>query len=335
MMVVAGVGMRREIPRCFARSGTTKGRANRCIAAQATGGGLAAAIEAATRYPEMDGLRLPGDSTPMKTNFSKELAVTPGHRVKLAKYDTQETLGWKKDRKMKASLDKALHRIDELQYILYAERKRSILIVLQGLDAAGKDGTIRHVMSGVNPQGCPVTAFKVPSPEETAHDFLWRIHKAVPGFGDLGIFNRSHYEDVLVVRVHNLAPKKVWSARYEQINRFEEILRENNVKILKFYLHISKEEQKKRLMERVDDPKKRWKVSQADFNERKFWDDYEKAYEEAFTKCSTRDAPWYIIPADKKWFRNLAISHIIAESMEEMHLKIPELTIDLKKLKFQ
>ena len=271
----------------------------------------------------------------METNFSKKFAVKPGETVKLAKYDSGETLGWKKDRQMKTSLEKALKKIDDLQYILYAERKRAVLIVLQGLDAAGKDGTIRHVMSGVNPQGCRVTSFKVPSPEEAAHDFLWRVHKAVPVFGDLGIFNRSHYEDVLVVRVHSLVPKDIWSARYDEINRFEDFLHRNNVKILKFYLHISKEEQKKRLLERVDDPNKRWKISQADFNERIFWSSYQKAYEDALTKCSTDEAPWYIIPADKKWFRNLAISHIIAETMERMHLKFPEPSIDLKKLKVQ
>ena len=267
------------------------------------------------------------------TNFSKEFGVEPGHRVKLAKYDPNETLGWAKGHKMKASLDKALQKIDSLQYVLYAEHRRAVLIVLQGLDAAGKDGTIRHVMSGVNPQGCHVTSFKVPSAEEAAHDFLWRVHKAVPGFGDLGIFNRSHYEDVLVVRVHKLVPKEVWSERYEQINRFERMLHENNIKILKFFLHISKDEQKKRLLERVDDSDKRWKVSQADFNERLYWDAYQEAYEDALTKCTTKEAPWYIIPSNKKWFRNLAISHVIAETMEAMHLKIPEPSIDVKELK--
>jgi PPK2 family polyphosphate:nucleotide phosphotransferase len=271
----------------------------------------------------------------MPTNFSKELAVRPGEKVKLSKYDADDTLGWKKDHKMKASLEKALKEIDGLQSVLYAERKRAVLIALQGLDTAGKDGTIRHVMSGVNPQGCQVTSFKVPSPEEAAHDFLWRIHKAVPGYGNIGIFNRSHYEDVLVVRVHNLVPKDVWSERYEQINRFESILHKNNVKILKFYLHISKEEQKQRLLDRVDDPDKRWKISEADFNERRFWDQYQASYEDALTKCSTEEAPWYIIPANKKWFRNLAVSHIIAETMERMHFKFPEPSIDLKKLKIR
>jgi PPK2 family polyphosphate:nucleotide phosphotransferase len=270
---------------------------------------------------------------PTVTNFSKELMVKPGDEVKLSKYDPDDTLGWEKNHKTKSALKKSLEEIDSLQYVLYAEKKRSVLIVLQGLDAAGKDGTIRHVMSGVNPQGCHVTSFKVPSAEEAAHDFLWRIHKAVPEAGDLGIFNRSHYEDVLVVRVHNLVPKKVWSERYDQINRFESLLTENNVKILKFYLHISKDEQKKRLLERVDDPSKRWKISEADFHERKFWDDYNAAYEDALTKCSTEAAPWFVIPSNKKWFRNLAVSHIIAETMEDMRIKLPAASIDVKKLK--
>ena len=228
---------------------------------------------------------------------------------------------------------KAIKKLDKLQYLLYADHKHALLMVFQGLDAAGKDGTIRHVMSGVNPQGCSVTSFKAPSPEEAAHDYLWRVHHAVPAFGDIGIFNRSHYEDVLIVRVHNLVPKEVWSERYEQINQFEEYLADNNVKILKFFLHISKEEQKKRFMERMDDPDKRWKISEADFNERKFWDDYTKAYEDALERCSTKVAPWFVIPANKKWFRDLAVSHIIVETLEEMKLKFPAPTIDLKKLK--
>jgi PPK2 family polyphosphate:nucleotide phosphotransferase len=268
----------------------------------------------------------------MAGNFSKELMVKPGQKVKLSRYDPDETLGWEKDRKMKSSLEKALAKIDTLQSVLYAERKRSLLVVLQGLDAAGKDGTIRHVMSGVNPQGCRVTSFKVPSSEEAGHDFLWRIHNAVPRYGDLGIFNRSHYEDVLVVRVHELAPRHVWRERYEQINRFESILHQNQTKILKFYLHISKDEQKKRLLERLDDRDKRWKISEADFRERKFWSAYQAAYEDALTKCGTDDAPWFVIPANKKWFRNLAVSHIIAETLEGMRLKYPSPSVDLKKL---
>jgi len=264
----------------------------------------------------------------MSTNFSKELAVTPGTKVKLSKYDPDETLGWEKGHKMKASLKKSIER----QYLLYAEHKHALLIVLQGLDAAGKDGTIRHVMTGINPQGCTVTPFKTPTKAELDHDYLWRIHKAIPPVGDVGIFNRSHYEDVLVVRVHNLVPKQVWSQRYDQINSFEQMLDENNVKILKFFLHISKDEQRKRFQERIDDKDRQWKISEADFAERKFWDDYTKAYEEALTKCSTATAPWFIIPSNKKWFRNLAVSHIIAETLEGMKMKFPPATVDVSKI---
>lgn len=270
----------------------------------------------------------------MATNFSKAFRIKPGEKVTLAKHDADDTLGWQKGHKMKASLQKALERLDYLQYVLYAERKRAILIVLQGLDTAGKDGTIRHVMSGVNPQGCKVTSFKVPAGEELEHDFLWRVHRAVPGYGDIGIFNRSHYEDVLVVRVHNLIPKDVWSKRYDQINEFESILHRNNVKILKFFLHIDKDEQKRRLLDRLDSPDKHWKISEADFNERKFWSDYQSAYEDALTRCNSEIAPWYIIPSNKKWFRNLAVSHIIAETMEQMDLKFPKPSVDIKKIKF-
>jgi PPK2 family polyphosphate:nucleotide phosphotransferase len=271
----------------------------------------------------------------MATNFTEELIVKPGKKVKLSKWDPEDTLGWDKDHAMKESLEKTIERIDKLQFLLYAEHKRTLLIVLQGLDAAGKDGTIRHVMSGVNPQGCTVTSFKKPSPEEMAHDYLWRVHKAVPEFGDIGIFNRSVYEDVLVVRVHNLVPKQVWSKRYDQINEFEKLLDDNRVKILKFFLHISKDEQKKRFQQRIDDPDRRWKISEADFDERRFWDDYVEAYETALTKCSTPHAPWFIIPSNKKWFRNLAVSHIIAEALEEMHMKFPKPTVDVRKLKWK
>lgn len=271
----------------------------------------------------------------MTTNFSKELIVKPGHKVQLRKFDPGDTLGWDKGHARKASLAKALQKLDQLQNLLYADHKHALLVVVQGLDAAGKDGTIRHVMSGVNPQGCRVTSFKTPSPEEAAHDFLWRVHQAVPPYGDIGIFNRSHYEDVLIVRVHNMVPKEVWSKRYEEINRFEAMLEENNVRILKFFLHISKDEQKKRFMARIDDPDKRWKISQADFDERKFWDEYTSAYEDVLERCSTKRAPWYVIPADKKWFRDLAVSHIIVEALEEMDLKFPSPTIDVKKLKWR
>jgi PPK2 family polyphosphate:nucleotide phosphotransferase len=271
----------------------------------------------------------------MATNFTDELMATPGKKVKLGKWDPEDTLGWEKDPKMKESLEKTIERLDKLQYLLYAEHKRTLLIVLQGLDAAGKDGTIRHVMAGVNPQGCTVTSFKKPSADEMSHEYLWRIHKAVPEYGNIGIFNRSVYEDVLVVRVHNLVPKEVWSRRYDQINRFEELLNDNNVKILKFFLHISKDEQKKRFQQRIDDPDRRWKISEADFDERRYWDEYTDAYEAALTKCSTPYAPWFIIPSNKKWFRNLAVSHIIAETLEGLHMKFPKPTVDVKKLKWK
>jgi PPK2 family polyphosphate:nucleotide phosphotransferase len=269
----------------------------------------------------------------MATNFSKELIVPRGEKVKLSKSDPEETLGWSKGHKMKASLAKSLERLDKLQYLLYAEKKRALLIVLQGIDAAGKDGTIRHVMSGVNPQGCKVTSFKKPSEEEMEHDFLWRVHKAVPEVGDIGIFNRSHYEDVLVVRVHNLVPKDVWSRHYDQINNFEKMLNENNVALLKFFLHISKDEQKKRFQQRINDPDRQWKISESDFDERKYWSDYTAAFEDMLTRCNGLYAPWYIIPSNKKWFRNLAVSHVIAETMENMHMKFPKPTVDIKKLK--
>jgi PPK2 family polyphosphate:nucleotide phosphotransferase len=276
------------------------------------------------------------EETPaMATKFRKELGIKPGHKVKLSNWDADDTLGWDKNHQMKESLEKAIENLDSFQYRLYAEKKRAVLLIFQGLDAAGKDGTIRHVISGVDPQGCVVRSFKVPTAEEAAHDFLWRVHKAAPESGEIGIFNRSHYEDVLVARVHNLVPKEVWSRRYAQINDFESLLAENKVKILKFFLHISKGEQKKRFMERIDDPDKRWKISEADFKERKYWDDYVLAYEEALRRCNTAEAPWYIIPANKKWFRNLAVSHIIDETLAEMDFKFPAATINLKKLKWK
>lgn len=265
----------------------------------------------------------------------EQFQVPHNEKVKLSKYDPDNTLGLEKGGKVSHLLEKTLHQIDSLQYLLYAQKKYAILVVLQALDAGGKDGTIRHVMSGVSPQGCRVTSFKEPTPEELSHDFLWRIHKAVPEKGEIGMFNRSHYEDVLVVRVHNLVPQEVWRERYDQINAFEDLLAQSNVKILKFFLHISKDEQKKRFEERVDDPDKRWKISAADFAERECWDDYVEAYQEALTRCSTKANPWCIIPSNKKWFRNLAVSRIIAEAMEDLGMKFPKPTVDIKKLKWK
>ena len=192
------------------------------------------------------------------------------------------------------------------------------------MDAAGKDGTIKHVMSGVNPQGCAVTSFKQPSAIELAHDFLWRIHAAVPAKGAIGIFNRSHYEDVLIARVHKLAPKPVWQARYGEINAFQEMLSENGVHIVKFFLHISKAEQERRFEERLNDKNKNWKASAADFKERQFWDDYQTAYEDAIAKCSTKRAPWYVIPSDHKWFRNFAVAEIVIQTLHSLKMKFPK-----------
>jgi PPK2 family polyphosphate:nucleotide phosphotransferase len=265
--------------------------------------------------------------------LGKRFMVKPHTRLRLGEFDPDDTAGFEKGDKAQAHLEKNIARMDELQYRLYAESRRALLIVLQGMDASGKDGTVRHVMSGLNPQGCRVTSFKVPSAEEAAHDFLWRIHQAVPAHGQIGIFNRSHYEDVLVVRVHELLPKSVWSARYDQINVFEKLLDENGVTILKFFLHISKQEQKERLEERLKDSTHNWKISPADLKERALWDDYVKAYETVLSRCSTSAIPWFIVPSNKKWFRNLAVSQIVVETLERMNPKFPKAAFDISKLK--
>jgi PPK2 family polyphosphate:nucleotide phosphotransferase len=260
----------------------------------------------------------------------ERLLVRPGAKVKLARWDPGDTAGL--DRKQAVpDLEGRLKRLYELQYLLHAEKRRSLLIVLQAMDAGGKDSTIRDVMSGLNPQGCHVTSFKVPTEEELAHDYLWRIHRRVPGKGEIGIFNRSHYGDVLVVRVRNLVPRREWSKRYEQINAFEKILADNNVTIVKFFLHISKEEQKKRLQERLDDPTKHWKVSASDFEDRRYWPDYIKAYEDALGKCSTPWAPWYVIPANHKWFRNLAVADVLVSTLEDLDMRFPKSKLDLSR----
>jgi PPK2 family polyphosphate:nucleotide phosphotransferase len=267
--------------------------------------------------------------------LERAFRIKPGKKVKLGHYDPGETFGYEKSSKMHATLQKDIARLDELQYVLYAENRRALLVVLQAVDTAGKDGTIRHVMAGMNPQSCKVASFKAPSAEEAEHDFLWRIHRAVPGRGEVGIFNRSYYEDVLVVRVHNLVPQAVWSKRYDQINSFERFLTQNHVRIVKLFLHISKEEQKRRLEKRLDDPTRQWKLSPADFRERQYWDDYQRAYEDALTRCNTEEAPWYIIPANKKWFRNLAVCQILVHALEEMKMNFPKPTIDLSQIKLK
>jgi PPK2 family polyphosphate:nucleotide phosphotransferase len=267
-------------------------------------------------------------------HLSKDLLVRPGARIKLSKVDACGTHGVDKD-DATWQLQKNLDRLSVLQYLLYAEGKRSLLVVLQGIDAGGKDGTIRHVMTGLNPQGVQVTSFKVPEGAEKRHDYLWRVHQAVPEFGQMGIFNRSHYEDVLVVRVHGLAPKKVWSRRYEEINDFERMLTENGVRIVKFLLYIDKEEQAKRFRERLDDKSKNWKFSPADLKEREHWDEYIEAYQDMLQKCSTECAPWYVIPANRKWFRNLAVSQILRHELEAMKLRYPTPAEGLSEIRFE
>ncbi len=265
-------------------------------------------------------------------DFYSQFCVPPDTTVDLAAYDPESTDGITDKAVAKALLEADVKRLDKLQYLLYAENRRSLLIVLQGMDAAGKDGAIRSVMRGVNPQGTRVTSFKKPSAEEMDHDYLWRIHEAVPRRGNIGIYNRSHYEDVLVVRVHNLVPEAVWSQRYDQINRFEQNLAENDVIILKFFLNISKEEQKRRFQKRLEDPKRHWKISEADFAERKYWDDYIEAFETVLSRCSTEWAPWFVIPSDNKWFRNVAVSRIIVETLEGLKMKLPAPTVDISEI---
>jgi PPK2 family polyphosphate:nucleotide phosphotransferase len=255
--------------------------------------------------------------------LGEALLVKPGRKFRLDDVDPDNTHGLDKPA-AEARLEKVKAELIELQTVLYAESRRSVLIVLQGIDASGKDGTIRHVMSGLNPQGVSVMSFKVPEGEEKRHDYLWRIHRAVPEWGRIGIFNRSHYEDVLVVRVHELVPKSVWSQRFDQINEFERMLAENNVRILKFFLYISKDEQGRRLAARLEDPSKNWKFSADDTKERSYWDDYIVAYNDVLTRCSTAAAPWHVVPSNRKWFRNLAVAQILRDELRAMKLAYPK-----------
>jgi len=267
-------------------------------------------------------------------NLARALIVKPGSKVSLSDIDPDDTHGAKK-KDADETLEKQRERLGVLQYELYAESRRAVLVVLQGIDAAGKDGSIRHVMTGMNPQGVTVTPFKVPEGPEKRHDYLWRIHKAVPESGMIGIFNRSQYEDVLVARVHNLVPKDVWSQRFDQINDFERMLTETNVRIVKFMLYISKEEQAKRFRARLEDKTKRWKFSPADLKDRESWDAYIEAYDDVLRKCSTKAAPWYVIPANHKWFRNLAVAQVLVETLEDMDLKFPKPAAGLDKITFE
>lgn len=259
--------------------------------------------------------------------------IEPGQIIQLNDIPTRGEEFYQGDKETAEIEFKALRdEFVELQRRLYAENKQKLLIVLQANDAGGKDSTIRKVTRGVNPQGVRVASFKAPSKEELDHDFLWRIHKAVPATGMIGIFNRSHYEDVLVVRVHDMVPENVWRPRYDHINNFEKLLSDSGTTILKFYLHISKEEQKERFQSRLDDPSKHWKFSMEDLEKRKFWDDYIAAFQDMLNRCSTAYAPWYVIPADQKWYRNLAITRVIVQTLQEMDPQYPRSQEDLSQV---
>lgn len=268
----------------------------------------------------------------MKT---EKFLAKPGDKINLSKIPTDDTLKFSDKSDANKMVEQNIERMQELQNRLYASDKYSLLLIFQAMDAAGKDSTIKHVMSGLNPQGTQVFSFKKPSEEELDHGYLWRINKALPERGRIGIFNRSHYEEVLVVRVHDLIkyqrlPEEVmtndiWQKRYEQINNFEKYLYENGTIILKFFLHVSKEEQKKRFLERIEDKSKNWKFAEADLKEREYWNDYQKCYQEAITATTKDYAPWYIVPADKKWFTRLLVSEIIVKKLESLNLKYPEL----------
>jgi PPK2 family polyphosphate:nucleotide phosphotransferase len=270
---------------------------------------------------------------------SKHFIVPTGTKVKLSDYDPTYTGEFRADTEVEAEalLQADIKRLAKYQDILYAQNNYALLIIFQAMDAAGKDGTIKHVMSGVNPQGCQVFSFKAPSAEEMDHDYLWRSMKSLPEHGRIGIFNRSYYEETLVVRVHpdllerqqlpaEVKGKEIWKRRFEEINNFEKYLVNNGVIVLKFFLHVSKHEQKKRFLERIDRPEKNWKFSIADIQERAFWDDYMHAYEDVFTHTSTKWAPWHIIPADHKWFTRFAVAHFICAKLKALDLQYPDVS---------
>lgn len=262
------------------------------------------------------------DAPPPKPDYPR-YRVEPGEPIKLAEIDANTCEEYKKKKDIEEELEHQRDRLSILQERLYAEHQRSLLIVLQAMDTGGKDGTIKHVFQGINPQGCQVWSFKKPSDEEANHDFLWRYHQRTPQQGMITIFNRSHYEDVLIVRVKQMVSEAVWRKRYHTINEFEQMLTLNNITVVKFFLHISKDEQKQRLESRLQDPDKLWKFSINDVNERKLWDDYQLAYEDAINNCSTAYAPWYVVPANKKWYRNLVIARAIADTLEAMNPQYP------------
>lgn len=266
-------------------------------------------------------------------NYGKLFVVKPGSKVRLGKIDPGYRDRHSGREQVLSEIRRQVERMYQLQYLLYADAGQSLLIVLQGLDAAGKDGAIRHLFRGMSPQGVRVASFKQPTGEELSHDFLWRVHQRAPARGEIMVYNRSHYEDVLVVRVRKLVKRATWSRRYDLINDFEQLLVDNGTQILKFYLHISPDEQLARFKERLDDPARRWKISESDYTERALWPKYIAAYEEAIARTSTKWAPWYVIPANHKWFRDLAISGILADTMEDMGLKTPPPQVDLAEIR--
>lgn len=265
--------------------------------------------------------------------FTDQFRIKPGSKVNLGKIDPAFHGNYENEGAVTNELKDYSQRLSALQAMLYAENKHALLIVLQAMDGGGKDGTIHHVMSALNPQGCSVVSFKVPTVEEMAHDYLWRIHQHTPRTGQITVFNRSHYEDVLVVRVHNLVPEDIWSKRYNEINAFERQLANSRTTIVKFFLHIDKDEQLKRFRDRLDEPGKQWKISESDYTEREYWDAYQGAYMDALSKCSFNYAPWYVIPANHKWFRDLAVSQILLDTLEGLKMKYPEPTVDLIEIK--
>ncbi len=265
--------------------------------------------------------------------FKSPYLVQPHEKVRLSRLPATDTGSYATKPEAAAELERQRRKLGEMQELLTADARHSVLVVLQGMDTAGKDGTIQHIFTGVNPQACDVTSFKVPTPEESRHDFLWRAHRAVPGRGTIGIFNRSHYEDVIVTRVHKTITDKIANQRLKQIVAFEEELSENGVTVLKFFLHITRDEQTRRLEQRLADPSKHWKISPADFAERQFWPAYQEAYQEAISHTSRSFAPWFIIPANHKWYRNVAISEIIVEAMKRLKMKYPKPSFDPSEIK--
>lgn len=260
------------------------------------------------------------------------LMVHEGNKIKLQKLNPGDDFNVNENEAEHVLKQNLMKQISDLQYRLYAERKKALLIIFQGIDTSGKDSTIRHVIKAFNPQSCTVKAFKEPTAEDLYHDFLWRIHKSTPAKGEIVIFNRSHYEDIIQPRVHKTIHKSIWTRRYDHINAFERCLSDNNTKIIKFFLYISKKEQRKRLEERLTDPLKQWKISEGDIEDRRYWSRYLAAYQDIIHKCSNLSAPWYVIPANKKWFRDLVVSLIIVNTLEKLKPKIPKPTIDLSRM---